>query len=282
MGLSLPIAAEVEYSGEAALSVTNSGTVTGSKGVYGLSRIGVRGDGTTAGVFGWGGDIGVWAGSDLETAVAVRASVFHPGAWAGRFRGGQGVYASGETNSSSDLVLGGSSAASDDGRIFSDTAYASSDIWLHSNDAVVVKLDSDDSGEDSDFEIRDASDAVIFDVDESGTVYADGVLVHSSDRNRKEGIVPVDAAEMLDKVLRLPVHHWRYRGQSTPHVGPMAQDFYSTFEVGGDDKHMATSDAAGVALAAIQGLYAVVQEQQILLDMQQTRIAKLEAELAGY
>ena len=34
----------------------------------------------------------------------------------------------------------------------------------------------------------------------------------------------------------------------------MAQDFYAAFNLGTDDKHIATVDADGVALAAIQGL----------------------------
>jgi hypothetical protein len=34
----------------------------------------------------------------------------------------------------------------------------------------------------------------------------------------------------------------------------MAQDFHAAFGLGADDKHIATVDADGVALAAIQGL----------------------------
>jgi len=37
-------------------------------------------------------------------------------------------------------------------------------------------------------------------------------------------------------------------------VGPVAQDFHAVFEVGSDDTAIATVDADGVALAAIQGL----------------------------
>ena len=54
----------------------------------------------------------------------------------------------------------------------------------------------------------------------------------------------------------------------------MAQDFYAAFGVGEDDKHIATIDADGVALAAIQGLYRVVEEKD-------ARIAGLEARLAS-
>jgi hypothetical protein len=40
----------------------------------------------------------------------------------------------------------------------------------------------------------------------------------------------------------------------------MAQDFHAAFQVGDDDKHIATVDADGVALAAIQGLQASTGE----------------------
>jgi hypothetical protein len=42
----------------------------------------------------------------------------------------------------------------------------------------------------------------------------------------------------------------------------MAQDFYAAFDLGEDDRHISAVDADGVALAAIQGLYRVVQEQE--------------------
>jgi hypothetical protein len=39
-------------------------------------------------------------------------------------------------------------------------------------------------------------------------------------------------------------------------MGPVAQDFYAAFGLGSDARHIAAMDAAGVALVAIQGLYA--------------------------
>ncbi len=60
---------------------------------------------------------------------------------------------------------------------------------------------------------------------------------------------------MLDKVATLPIMRWNYKTDTnTVHVGPMAQDFHATFNVGPDEKHIATVDEEGVALAAIQGL----------------------------
>jgi regulator of replication initiation timing len=42
----------------------------------------------------------------------------------------------------------------------------------------------------------------------------------------------------------------------------MAQDFYAAIGVGMDDKHIATVDEEGVALAAIQGLNQKLKEQR--------------------
>ncbi len=82
-----------------------------------------------------------------------------------------------------------------------------------------------------------------------------GTIVSSSDRNVKENFEPVNPREVLEKVAALPLSRWNYKEDpSHRHLGPMAQDFHAAFGVGPDDKHIATVDADGVALAAIQGL----------------------------
>ena len=84
----------------------------------------------------------------------------------------------------------------------------------------------------------------------------------TSDRVAKEGFQPVDAREVLEKVTRLPITQWQYKTQADArHIGPMAQDFHSAFGVGRDDKHIATVDEEGVALAAIQGLNEKLEER---------------------
>jgi hypothetical protein len=76
-----------------------------------------------------------------------------------------------------------------------------------------------------------------------------------SDRALKENVEPVSPEEVLEKVAALPIARWNFKGESgTSHMGPMAQDFHAAFGLGSDDKHIATVDADGVALAAIQGL----------------------------
>lgn len=70
-------------------------------------------------------------------------------------------------------------------------------------------------------------------------------------------------------------------GTAVRHIGPMAQDFQHAFAVGADDKHIAVLDADGVALAAIQALYAMVRDRDrrlAALGRETTlRLAKMEA-----
>ena len=79
----------------------------------------------------------------------------------------------------------------------------------------------------------------------------------------------------------MPVYYWTGKGQATPHIGPMAQDFYGAFGVGDSDTAIATIDLDGVALAAIQGLYAQNRalEQHVAALQQQN--ADLEARLTA-
>jgi hypothetical protein len=95
----------------------------------------------------------------------------------------------------------------------------------------------------------------------------------ASDRALKTDFGPVDPGEILAGVVALPIETWSYRGETVRHLGPMAQDF-AAFGLGADDRHIAVVDASGVALAAIQGLHA-------LLAAQAARLAALEGECAA-
>ncbi len=108
-----------------------------------------------------------------------------------------------------------------------------------------------------------------------GNILATGTVTGSSDRNVKENFAPVDPAAVLEKVVGLPIQSWSYVGEPTPHIGPVAQDFYEAFRVGQDDRHISMVDADGVALAAIQGLNQKVESGKQKAEM---RLASLEAE----
>ncbi len=95
----------------------------------------------------------------------------------------------------------------------------------------------------------------------NGNVTASGTFNGTSDRNAKQDFTPVDKRAILERVTRLPITTWQYKADSaTRHIGPVAQDFYREFQVGTDERHIATVDEEGVALAAIQGLHEVVQQ----------------------
>jgi hypothetical protein len=111
-------------------------------------------------------------------------------------------------------------------------------------------------------------------------LYVNGTFVSSSDRNAKENFQPVSPLAILQKVVALPVSRWNYKADSTSdHIGPMAQDFYAAFNVGPDDKHIATVDEEGVALAAIQGLNQELEAQAAQAREKDAQIQELKQRL---
>ena len=102
-----------------------------------------------------------------------------------------------------------------------------------------------------------------------------------SDRELKENFAPVDGQEVLARLTELPITTWNYKAQDPTirHMGPVAQDFYAAFGLGEDERHISTVDADGVALAAIQGLYQLSQEQNARISRLETENATLREEL---
>ena len=100
-----------------------------------------------------------------------------------------------------------------------------------------------------------------------------GAWAAYSDRNGKHRIAPVDVGAVLDKLVSMPIATWQWKSEpgGIRHMGPMAQDFHSTFGLGDSDTQIVTVDADGVALAAIQGLNAKLEQG----------IAALRSELAA-
>jgi Skp family chaperone for outer membrane proteins len=90
--------------------------------------------------------------------------------------------------------------------------------------------------------------------------------------------VATDTREILDKVAALPMSSWNYKAQGTGvrHLGPTAQDFHAAFGLGESERAIATVDADGVALAAIQGLNQKLTEE---LKQKATEITELKQQL---
>jgi len=116
-----------------------------------------------------------------------------------------------------------------------------------------------------------------FRLEPTGSVFIDGTLTQNSDRNRKNILAPVDTREALEKVATLSLSRWAYRDDpDAPHLGPMAQDFHDAFGLGATETGIATVDADGVALAAIQGLNQKLEDE---IRTRDRRIAALEQAL---
>ncbi len=64
-------------------------------------------------------------------------------------------------------------------------------------------------------------------------------------------------------------------------MGPMAQDFHAAFGLGVSDKLIDTIDPDGVALAAIQGLHALVREKDAEIAENKTEIDELRSRQAA-
>jgi len=63
------------------------------------------------------------------------------------------------------------------------------------------------------------------------------------------------------------------------HLGPSAQDFREQFGLGVDDRTIATVDANGVALAAIQGLHAELEDRDTRIEQLDRQNAELQEQL---
>ncbi|NJP98378.1 tail fiber domain-containing protein [Nonomuraea sp. FMUSA5-5] len=87
----------------------------------------------------------------------------------------------------------------------------------------------------------------------------DDAIDASPARTHPDGAV--NGHDVLAKVVALPVSTWRYRndGDHVWHLGPMAQDWWAAFGLGGTDKAIHCIDANGVALVAIQALHREVE-----------------------
>ncbi|MEM9597597.1 MAG: tail fiber domain-containing protein [Acidobacteriota bacterium] len=111
-----------------------------------------------------------------------------------------------------------------------------------------------------------------------GEVYAASFNT-TSDRNLKTDITPLDGSQVLDTLLELPVASWRFKEDplGAIHLGPMAQDFFQAFGTGSSPVHLSPLDVGSVALAAIQGLHAKVEDKQGEVDALSARVEALEA-----
>jgi Head domain of trimeric autotransporter adhesin/Chaperone of endosialidase len=96
-----------------------------------------------------------------------------------------------------------------------------------------------------------------------------------SDRNKKQNFQPFDGEALLLKIRAIPITEWSYKGAdpSIRYIGPMAQDFYAAFHLGGKDSLGINSISIdGVNMAAVQAL----EKRTAELQKATAKIAELE------
>jgi hypothetical protein len=105
---------------------------------------------------------------------------------------------------------------------------------------------------------------------------AGGVWTNASSREVKENLEKLDGSEILSKLQSLDIYRWQYKGTDEEHIGPVAEDFYSAFATGTDNKYLSSLDVSGVALRAIQELIALTKAQQEKIELLEKKVAELE------
>jgi hypothetical protein len=120
-----------------------------------------------------------------------------------------------------------------------------------------------------------------FNVHAGGGIYLNGALHAASDRDKKEDFKEVDAAQILEKVMQVPIQSWRFKAEdeTVRHIGPMSQDFVGTFGYGTNDKFISSVDADGIALAAIQALEMRLNEKDARIQALETGLGDKDARI---
>jgi trimeric autotransporter adhesin len=100
------------------------------------------------------------------------------------------------------------------------------------------------------------------------------------DRNMKENFRELDGEEVLDKLHNIPVTEWNYKktDPEMKYVGPVAQDFYAAFHLGGTDSlGINTISIDGVNMAGVKALDTRTREmKKVLTTIQEQNTALVE------
>jgi hypothetical protein len=144
----------------------------------------------------------------------------------------------------------------------------------------------DSSSSDNQMTMRFAGGYRIFsNVGCSAGVYMSGGVSgwnNYCDRNKKANFRQLDGEQILSKIKGIPITEWNYKGTdpNVRYIGPVAQDFYSAFHLGGTDSLGINSICIdGVNMAAIQALEKRTTELQKASEKiaaMEKRIEKLE------
>lgn len=119
----------------------------------------------------------------------------------------------------------------------------------------------------------------------NGDLQINGTLIELSSRERKTNIEIPSYDQVLAKLAQMDVPHWSYdNSPGIQHIGPMAEDFFSLFGYGQNDRTISPRDIAGVALAAAKALMQRVDDletENISLRREVSQFTKLQDRIAA-
>jgi len=124
-----------------------------------------------------------------------------------------------------------------------------------------------------------------FFMDENGNITAEanltvnGVFANPSSRTLKENFQPLDPRQVLARFVEVPITEWSYKGEQMRHVGPVTEDFQAAFGLGTTGTHIIPLDVQGVTMAALQGLYQIVEVENTRLEQENAELAARLARL---
>jgi hypothetical protein len=111
-----------------------------------------------------------------------------------------------------------------------------------------------------------------------GNITAGGTINGSSSRETKNNINLINGDNILKLIANLDIYSWSYIQDAGKimHIGPMAEEFFETFSVGVDNKHISPTDTSGISLAAIKALMNKIESQNEKIEKLENSLMKLQ------
>lgn len=248
-----------------------------------------------------GGEWGFIGGGENNSVTGQLADIV--GGVKNSAKGAQSFVGAGSTNTASGIgaVVGGglrNKASGNDSSIVGGSnnvasgfdSFAGGNGSVAQNDGTFVWSDDADpamklvSTANNQFDVRASGGVFLY----SNGALTSGVMLNAgsgawsslSDRAAKSDVSPIDDQLILARVASLPVTEWSYTTEDgVRHIGPMAQDFYSAFGVGPDNRHITSIDEDGIALAAIKALSAQLKAKDVEISALRNRMSRTNGDL---
>ncbi|QSX36020.1 tail fiber domain-containing protein [Shewanella sedimentimangrovi] len=146
------------------------------------------------------------------------------------------------------------------------------DIYMHNGTA---------QGSRWNFQLEKTTGKVLLsdDLDVGGNIVAQGTISPGSSRATKNNINLIDGHKILQTLTNLDIYSWSYIRDAGKimHIGPMAEEFFDTFNVGVDNKHISPTDTSGISLAAIKALMEKLEDQNQKIESMQNELNELKS-----